>query len=1034
LNAITFGINTPTLFVCSITQLCIDNKYINIITYTGLNSISLSYDIIFACNMSLFVNRKILLILSALLITLHALAQSSAYNVMHYTNENGLPQNSVRGIELDKDGFLWIATEAGLVRFDGQRFRLYDKEHYPVLESNRITGLALDDHGAIIFSTEFGPYYDFNHLRHPQPLNADAHRGRFIVQRYDYFWVRNDSAFFRIDNKHKWAIQVPLLAYELAFNRWGVLNNKLYFRDKQGMLWMINRTGQITKAKITGLLPDPTTPRTRAKITGVYLQEKVLYIHAGNGFYRLDEDNNGLKASLVLKTEVRNIGFYRNYPQLNLQVIGTGTDGLYLYRHKQFVTLKHSNGFGNYYPQVPLGDSGVLTDRGPVYPSSSRFDYPFRSFITFKGLLLDSRGHYWISEGRYGHYNIAELDQQLRVLKHFPYGTANCIRETLDGRIWLCSFAGRSLGYIDQDSIHWLPFQWQEPQTILTFLPIDNETFWLGGSRIFAKLDLKTGQQISYPYFEKFTTETLHLDRNKVLWIGTSGNGFFALKRNRIIKMPLDKNTSLKYVHSFIEDKSGFMWMSTNNGLFRCKKQDLDNFITGRTKDIYYQCFKKESGFNTNEFNGGCTPSAIRLGNGKLSFSSLNGLVQFYPDSIREALPDNGIFVDKLLVDGKERDLAREIILNPSFKRLQVEFASPFFGIADNQQIEYNVKGLDQNWYPVNSDNQVILNGIPYGYYSLQFRKPGGFGNNNIITKVVSFKVLPFFYQTWSFKISVVVIICLIILLLVKMRYNLLLKRNKQLEQEVAQRTIHLHNANHLKEKILMMVGHDLQSPLHFLGYLSETNYDALIAQQHAKAGLISKEIKNTTKKIYAFVDEFNLWAKVQDEQFNLKKTIFSLNSLISELQLFFKEILQLNQNTLECTTEGEYELHTNRELLKAVLRNLIDNANKHTHSGTIHIHCKIDDDATCFIRVSDTGEGMSPDVLKKINDLIKRSAAIDFDSGSRLGYQFIIDFATRLNTHVTITSEEHKGTTVLISGIALHQADHKNKTSYPTP
>jgi signal transduction histidine kinase len=855
------------------------------------------------------------------------------------------------------------------------------------------------------------------------------------VQRYDYFWVRNDSVFFRIDNEHKWDKKVPLLQYELEPNRWGVLNNKLYFRDKQGLLWMANRAGQITRARITGILSDPATPGSSTKVKGLYLQGQMLYLHAGNGFYRLDEDSNGLKATLVLKTEVRNIGFYRNYPELNLQVVGTGTDGLYLYRHKQFVTLKHSNGFGNYYPQVPVGDSGVLTDRGPVYPFSSLFDYPFRNFTTYKGLLQDSRGFYWISEGSYGHSSIVQLDPQLKVLQHFRSAkTANCFKETPDGRIWLSSFAGRSLGYIEQDSVHWLPFQWKEPQTILTFLPIDNETFWLGGSRIFARLNTKTGQQVSYPYFAKFTTEALYLDRNKVLWVGTSGNGFFALKENRIIKMPLDKNSGLKYVHAFIEDKSGFMWMSTNNGLFRCKKLDLDNFITGRAKDIYYQCFKKESGFNTNEFNGGCTPSVIKLGNGKFSFPSLDGLVQFYPDSIREPLPGNSIFIDKLLVDGKEQNLGHEIILSPSFKRLQIEFASSFFGISDNQQIEYNVKGLDQNWYPVNSDNQVILNGIPYGNYSLQFRKSGGFGNNNTITKIVPFKVLPFFYQTWSFKIAVVIIIGLIILLLVKMRYNLLLKRNKQLEEEVAQRTLHLRNANHLKEKILMMVGHDLQSPLHFLGYLSETNYDTLIAKQYVKAGLISKEIKNTTRKIYAFVDEFNLWARVQDEQFNLKKTTFSLTSLVSELQLFFKEILQLNQNTLKCTTEGEYELYTNKELLKALLRNLIDNANKHTHNGTIHIHCEMDADSTCLIRVSDTGKGMPPEVLKKINDLIKKSSAIDFDSGSRLGYQFIIDFATRLNTHVSIISEENKGTSVLIGGITLHQANHNNKRSYPTP
>jgi signal transduction histidine kinase len=229
-----------------------------------------------------------------------------------------------------------------------------------------------------------------------------------------------------------------------------------------------------------------------------------------------------------------------------------------------------------------------------------------------------------------------------------------------------------------------------------------------------------------------------------------------------------------------------------------------------------------------------------------------------------------------------------------------------------------------------------------------------------------------------------------------------------------------LKQANALKEKMLMMVGHDLQSPLHFLGYLSETISEALISEQHKKAG---HEMKNTTKNIYAFVDEFNLWARVQDEQFNVQKITFSLNMLLNELQLFFKDILLLNRNTLECTTEEEYELHTNRELLKAVLRNLVDNANKYTHNGTIHIHCKKDSDTTCSICVSDTGDGISPESLVKINNLITSAETIaDFDSGDRLGYQLIIDFANRLNAHVTIDSEEDKGTTVLISGLVLHQ------------
>ncbi len=154
---------------------------------------------------------------------------------------------------------------------------------------------------------------------------------------------------------------------------------------------------------------------------------------------------------------------------------------------------------------------------------------------------------------------------------------------------------------------------------------------------------------------------------------------------------------------------------------------------------------QKESGFNTNEFNGSCTPSGITLGNGKFSFPSLDGLVQFYPDSIHEALPDSKIFIDKFQVDGKEQDIGRDLSLPPSFQHIEVEVAAPFFGLPDNQQLEYNVKGLDHNWYPVNNENKIVLNRFSYGNYILQFRKQAGFGPNNFITTSLSFYIRPFF-------------------------------------------------------------------------------------------------------------------------------------------------------------------------------------------------------------------------------------------------------------------------------------------------
>src|SRR5687768_14938940 len=78
------------------------------------------------------------------LLTGHAVGQENPpqqYWLQHFTDENGLPQNSVKAIAQDKNGFMWLATEAGVVRFDGHRFITFDRSVIPIL-TNRIRGFV----------------------------------------------------------------------------------------------------------------------------------------------------------------------------------------------------------------------------------------------------------------------------------------------------------------------------------------------------------------------------------------------------------------------------------------------------------------------------------------------------------------------------------------------------------------------------------------------------------------------------------------------------------------------------------------------------------------------------------------------------------------------------------------------------------------------------------------------------------------------------------------------------------------------------
>ena len=104
------------------------------------------------------------------------------------------------------------------------------------------------------------------------------------------------------------------------------------------------------------------------------------------------------------------------------------------------------------------------------------------------------------------------------------------------------------------------------------------------------------------------------------------------------------------------------------------------------------------------------------------------------------------------------------------------------------------------------------------------------------------------------------------------------------------------------------------------------------------------------------------------------------------------------------------------RELLKVILRNVLDNANKHSQSCDISISVSAETHGYIAITIADTGEGMSEPVLKRIHDRIAQaSTAAGIERNSRLGYQMIIDFATRLAAKLEVQSERGKGTSVTL-------------------
>ena len=77
-------------------------------------------------------------------------------SIRRWQTEQGLPQNSVTCLLQSREGYIWFGTYAGLVRFDGVRFSVFDSERFPGLADNRITALFEDRQGALWIGHEAG--------------------------------------------------------------------------------------------------------------------------------------------------------------------------------------------------------------------------------------------------------------------------------------------------------------------------------------------------------------------------------------------------------------------------------------------------------------------------------------------------------------------------------------------------------------------------------------------------------------------------------------------------------------------------------------------------------------------------------------------------------------------------------------------------------------------------------------------------------------------------------------------------------------
>lgn len=993
---------------------------------------------------------------------------SLQYTVRQYTDENGLPQNSVKAMGFDRSGFLWMNTENGVVRFDGQFFRSFNKNQLPLV-SSRMSWLHPDLRtGALISVTER------NQLIRMQDGQATLLSDHPLFSEIDLEPDTKDENFktysaLGLPNVYSSLIHIERYKMNPTADRYYLLtHDSIYAWDKgkmefslqykSGNFWqfflMGSRLYQIQGTHITlieaGL--DIATGELQGDIRrhpgflNGKVQPKIYWSTcAAQVFVVMDKTlymvkpgaNNGLTTELLVRefdyeaNRITTICYDTRYKRI---FMGSQTRGLFVFTRKPFFTMRSGQSDADevYYAQAELGNNRIITPQGYLFNLQDIHEvlpeFNKRMREDRSSMVLDHNKNIWVKH-RMKLYCFDPEGRKLLREFSFPHNIT-MLYEDQDSNLIVGAKRQPSWKFSLNDPRSKPAIVYPAIKDLCYIQEEGKKRMWMGCGNGLYSIDKSTGKIDSIKELSGKYIRSLYVRQEGELWISTHEDGFYLYDGKKLVAMPMDKGGYLASAHCVIEDENGFFWITTNKGLFQTARQDLLDYATGKLHSPYYLYYDKYTGFNTNEFNGGCQPCGLKLKGGYFSLPSLNGLVVGNPSKLVPEVPSLNLFIDRIEIDGNSIPLADTISLDKHFDFFRLFITTPYFGNPYNRHLDFSLvkDGNAGNWLPVDGDGSIKLSSLASGSYEIRIRKANGFGANNHLVKSVLLVVPLAFYETAWFRLLVAMLVIIGFFLYMRIKLRYIRRKNAQLEEKIDERTKalqatlkelqqseeSLRRQTRMQERLIAAITHDIKTPLKYLTGAARRLFESPEGEKTMDDKKRSAHlIYESGYRMYHLTDNLLQYIKLNSSQGSILMNKLCLNELVENKLQIFNEIAAEQSTRIENNIPRETYVQSNHHLLGIIVHNLIDNAVKATFEGVVKISATTDEDIV-KIRVEDSGFGMNKQTQEWCNDETGTAVSANGVSGkSGLGLIIVKDLMAQMQGRVRVRDGKEGGTVV---------------------
>jgi signal transduction histidine kinase/ligand-binding sensor domain-containing protein len=450
---------------------------------------------------------------------------------------------------------------------------------------------------------------------------------------------------------------------------------------------------------------------------------------------------------------------------------------------------------------------------------------------------------------------------------------------------------------------------------------------------------------------------SLYAETDGTLWIGTSDNGLCRLRGGHFATISTPQGMLASIISQIADDGAGNLWLGSHQGILRVSKADLNRCADGQAASVRCLSYGKAEGLATLKCSGGFQPNVCQSADGRLWFPTAKGLAVIDPRGFTTNMVPPPVVIEELLVDqqpvkipgsgaANRSDGSRpELKIPPGKQQFELRYTGLSFTAPDKVRFKYKLDGLGQDWVDAGTRREATFGYLSPGTYMFRVTACNNDDVWNPEGASLSFTVLPYFWQTWWFRTVVLVVgaggIAALAMWVARRRVR---RRVAQLER---QRALERERA-----RIARDIHDDLGSSLTRISLLSQGVRAALA--DHEAAAADADQIYATARELTRAMDEI-VWAVNPQHD--------TLDSLVAYLGRFAQSFL----STAGIRCRLDVPLHLPPSPLTSEIRHntflafkeALNNVVKHAHASEVRISMELKPDGFMLV-VADNGRGFS--------------------------------------------------------------------------